>query len=155
MQRPRHCFDTLRLQPDTEAIWECSLYSLSTVYVLRLSSWIGVDLVVIYSLPITVCACPWCSKLYLQCQTEEYQVDQSNTNWQSILRKNLWTGTLNSRKSVHRSIYLPTGQVLTHWNLTHWNFYCSQIRPEAEMGLKWRHVAEPTGPIDRPLSVSY
>jgi hypothetical protein len=115
MQRPRHCFHTVMLQPDTETIWECSLSSLSTVYMLRLSSWIGVDLVTIYSLPITVCACPSCSKLYCQCQTEEYQVDQSNTNWQCILRKNLWTGTLNSRKSVHRSIYIPTGQVLTHW----------------------------------------
>jgi hypothetical protein len=118
MQRPRHCFHTVTLQPDTEAVWECSLSSLSAVYMLRLSSWISVDLVAIYSLPITVCACPWCSKLYFQCQTEEYQVDQSNTNWQSILRKNLWTGTLNSCKSVHRSIYLPTGQVLTHWKRT-------------------------------------
>jgi hypothetical protein len=118
MQRPRHCFHTVVLQPDTEAIWDCSLSSLSTVYMLRLSSWIGVYLVVIYPLPITVCACPWCSKLYFQCQTEEYQVDQSNTNWQSILRKNLWTGTLNSRKSVHRSIYILTGQVLTHWKRT-------------------------------------
>jgi hypothetical protein len=81
----------------------------------KLLNWCGFA---IYCLPITVCACPWCSKLYFQCQTEEYQVDQSNTNWQSILRKNLWTGTLNYRKSVNRSIYIPIGQVLTHWKRT-------------------------------------
>jgi hypothetical protein len=44
-------------------------------------------------------------------------------------------------------IFCHGGHILS---LSHLNdllvidFYCSKIRPEAEMGLTWRHVAEPT-----------